>query len=76
MVRRGGAITQTFENYHDAKRVMDVLGRRFGRFGLQLHPDKRRFLDFRPQRHGGTPPDGKAQSFDFTGRPDGTKLFA
>jgi hypothetical protein len=36
---------------------MDVLGQRLGRFGLKLHPDKTRFLDFRPQRHGGTPPD-------------------
>jgi RNA-directed DNA polymerase len=57
----------TFENYYDAKRVMDVLGKRLGRFGLTLHPDKTRFLDFRPQRHGGTPPDCKAQSFDFLG---------
>jgi hypothetical protein len=57
----------TFETYHDAKRVMDVLGKRLGRFGLTLHPDKTRFIDFRPQRHGGTPPDCKAQSFDFLG---------
>jgi hypothetical protein len=46
---------------------MDVLGKRFDRFGLKLHPDKTRFLDFRPQRHGGTPPDCKAQLFDFLG---------
>jgi RNA-directed DNA polymerase len=31
------------------------------------HPDKTSFIDFRPQRHGGTPPDCKAQSFDFLG---------
>src|SRR5262249_54213792 len=42
-------------------------GKRLGRFGLTLHPDKTRFIDFRPQRHGGTPPDCKAQSFDFLG---------
>jgi hypothetical protein len=57
----------TFETHYDAKRVMDVLGKRLGRFGLTLHPDKTRFIDFRPQRHGGTPPDCKAQSFDFLG---------
>jgi len=56
-----------FETYHDAKLVMDVLGKRLGRFGLKLHPDKTCFIDFRPQRHGGTPPDCKAQSFDFLG---------
>jgi RNA-directed DNA polymerase len=43
------------------------LGKRLGRFGLTLHPDKTRFIDFRPKRHGGTPPDCKAQSFDFLG---------
>jgi RNA-directed DNA polymerase len=57
----------TFETYYDAKRVMDVLGKRLGRFGLKLHPDKTSFIDFRPQRHSGTPPDCKAQSFDFLG---------
>jgi len=57
----------TFETHYDAKRVMDVLGKRLGRFGLKLHPDKTRFIDFRPQRHGGMPSDCKAQSFDFLG---------
>jgi len=46
---------------------MDVLGKRLGRFGLKLHPDKTRFIDFRLQRRGGMPPDCKAQSFDFLG---------
>jgi RNA-directed DNA polymerase len=67
LVRFADDFVMTFETYHDAKRVMDALGKRFGRFGLQLHPDKTRFLDFRPVRHGGTPPDCKAQSFDFLG---------
>jgi len=67
LVRFADDFVMTFENYYDAKRVMDVLGKRLGRFGLTLHRDKTRFLDFRPQRHGGTPPDCKAQSFDFLG---------
>ena len=67
LVRFADDFVMTFETYHDAKRVMDVLGKRLGRFGLTLHPDKTRFLDFRPQRHGGTPPDCQAQSFDFLG---------
>ena len=67
LVRFADDFVMTFETYYDAKRVMEVLGKRFGRFGLRLHPDKTRFLDFRPQRHGGTPPDCKAQSFDFLG---------
>jgi RNA-directed DNA polymerase len=67
LVRFADDFVMTFETYQDAKRVMEVLGKRLGRFGLTLHPDKTRFIDFRPQRHGGTPPDYKAQSFDFLG---------
>ena len=67
LVRFADDFVMTFETYHDAKRVMDVLGRRLGRFGLTLHPDKTRFLDFRPQRHGGTPPDCQVGTFDFLG---------
>ena len=67
LVRFADDFVMTFETYYDAKRVMDVLGKRLGRFGLTLHPDKTSFIDFRPQRHGGTPPDCKAQSFDFLG---------
>jgi hypothetical protein len=67
LVRFADDFVMTFETYYDAKRVMDVLEKRLGRFGLKLHPDKTSFIDFRPQRHGGTPPDCKAQSFDFLG---------
>jgi group II intron reverse transcriptase/maturase len=67
LVRFADDFVMTFETYHDARRVMDVLGKRLGRFGLTLHPDKTRFIDFRPHRHGGTPPDCKAESFDFLG---------
>jgi retron-type reverse transcriptase len=67
LVRFADDFVMTFETYQDAKWVMEVLGKRLGRFGLKLHPDKTRFVEFRPQRHGGTPPDRKAQSFDFLG---------
>jgi RNA-directed DNA polymerase len=67
LVRFADDFVMTFETYHDAKRVMDVLGKRLGRFGLTLHPDKTRFIDFRPQPSGRTPPDCTAQAFDFLG---------
>jgi len=67
LVRFADDFVMTFETHYDAKRVMEVLGKRLARFGLTLHPEKTRFIDFRPQRHGGTPPDCKAQSFDFLG---------
>jgi group II intron reverse transcriptase/maturase len=36
-----------FEREDDARRVMAVLDKRMGRFGLALHPDKTRLLPFR-----------------------------
>jgi RNA-directed DNA polymerase len=32
----------------DAERVQAVLGKRLAKFGLELHPDKTRLIDFRP----------------------------
>jgi group II intron reverse transcriptase/maturase len=55
-----------FERQDDAQRVMAVLGKRLERFGLQLHPEKTRLLDFRrPLRSQG---EGKSPTtFDFLG---------
>ena len=54
------------EREDDAKRVMGVLGPRFERYGLRLHPDKTRLLPFgRPDRED---PGGKGPaSFDLLG---------
>jgi retron-type reverse transcriptase len=35
-------------NREDAERVHAVLGKRLGKFGLELHPDKTQLIDFRP----------------------------
>jgi hypothetical protein len=67
LVRFADDFVMTFETHHDAKRVLEVLDKRLGRYGLTLHPDKTRFLDFRPQRHGGTHADCKDAAFDFLG---------
>lgn len=51
----------------DARRVMDVLPKRFGKFGLTLHPEKTKIVRFtRPPRTG---PPGKAKrgTFDLLG---------
>jgi RNA-directed DNA polymerase len=55
-----------FEREDDARRVMAVLGKRLGRFGLALHPDKTRLLPFgRPPQ---TQQSGKSPAtFDFVG---------
>jgi RNA-directed DNA polymerase len=55
-----------FEQEDDAKRVMSVLGRRFERFGLRLHPGKTRLLPFARPPVGQMKGKGPA-TFDFLG---------
>ena len=55
-----------FEHREDAERVMTVLGKRFERYGLALHPEKTRLIEFaRPpaSQRGGKGPS----TFDFLG---------
>ena len=52
-----------FANIQDARRVMDVLAKRFGKYGLTIHPDKTRCLRFDRPRKG----DQGRESFDFLG---------
>jgi group II intron reverse transcriptase/maturase len=54
-----------FEHREDAEKVMRVLIKRLARYGLELHPDKTRMVDFRrPSRnHKGPSPE----TFDFIG---------
>jgi group II intron reverse transcriptase/maturase len=72
LVRYADDFVIVFEREDDARRVMEVLPKRFARFGLTLHPDKTRLLDFRsPQigrpRIGGDGPSQRDRSFDFLG---------
>ena len=67
LVRFADDFVMTFAYHDDARRVLEVLGKRLGRFGLTIHPDKTRFVDFRPERRGGTHPDCKEPPFDFLG---------
>ncbi len=55
-----------FEREDDARRVMAVLGKRLGRFGLALHPDKTRLIPFRRPPAGQQSGKGPA-TFDFLG---------
>ncbi|BCX81991.1 RNA-directed DNA polymerase [Methylomarinovum caldicuralii] len=49
-----------FEREEDARRVLAVPGKRLAKYGLRLHPDKTRLLDFRK-------PGRKGQSFQYLG---------
>jgi len=64
LVRYADDLLLTFSSEKDARRVLDVLPKRFGKYGLELHPDKTRLLDFR-RRDRGNP--GKPATFDFLG---------
>jgi group II intron reverse transcriptase/maturase len=66
LVRYADDAVFCFEHRSDAERVMAVLGKRLARFGLALHPDKTRLLDFRrpsADQKGGKGPG----TFDFLG---------
>ena len=67
LVRYADDFVMTFKTHRDAKRVLEVLGKRLDRYGLTLHPDKTRFIDFRPERLEGAHPDCKEPPFDFLG---------
>ena len=66
LVRYADDFVMTFEHQDDATRVMDVLGKRMGRFGLTLHPDKTRLLPFRRPPAEQVRGKGPA-TFDFLG---------
>jgi group II intron reverse transcriptase/maturase len=51
-----------FANESDARRVLEVLAKRFERFGLTLHPEKTRLVRFYPPRG-----DRAGGSFDLLG---------
>jgi RNA-directed DNA polymerase len=65
LVRYADDFVIAFEREDDAKRVMGVLGQRFERYGLTLHPGKTRLVPFeRP------PKDSRGKgpgTFDFLG---------
>ena len=65
LVRYADDATLTFEREEDARRVLRVLPRRLGRFGLKLHPEKTRLVDFcRPR---GSRRNGAGHTFEMLG---------
>jgi group II intron reverse transcriptase/maturase len=56
LVRYADDFVMVFETKADAHRVFDVLPKRFGKYGLRLHPDKTRLVRFTKPRGGPKPP--------------------
>lgn len=70
LVRFADDAVFSFTNKADAQRVMDVLPKRFARFGLRLHPEKTKLEDFRRPRGQDDPKEeaeSEANTFDFLG---------
>ena len=68
LVRFADDAVMAFADLQDAKRVLDVLGKRLARYELTLHPDKTRFVDFRSNRPDGKDhPDTDGTTFTFLG---------
>jgi group II intron reverse transcriptase/maturase len=58
-----------FEHQQDARRFLVELRERFAKFGLELHPDKTRLIEFgqRAARNRAAQGLGKPETFDFLG---------
>jgi len=71
LIRYADDAVLVFSREEDARRVLEVLPKRFGKYGLTLHPEKTRLVRFvRPPKYA--PPKGRAAppspgSFDFLG---------
>jgi RNA-directed DNA polymerase len=49
LVRFADDLVIIVEYERDARRVFDVLPKRLAKYGLTLHPEKTRLVDFRPR---------------------------
>lgn len=69
LVRYADDAVMIFELESDARRVMAVLGQRCSKYGLTIHPEKTRLVDFRrpslSQANSREP--GKSSTFDLLG---------
>ena len=71
LVRYADDAVLFFANEQDAHKVMAVLPKRFGKYGLTLHPEKTRLVEFRrPDKRdppAGGERSGRAGTFDLFG---------
>jgi len=68
LVRYADDFVIGFTDEADARRVLEVLPKRFGRYGLTVHPDKTRLVPFRqPSSRRDDDRGGGPGSFDFLG---------
>ena len=71
LIRYADDMVMVFADEGDARRVLEVLPKRLGKYGLTLHPEKTRLVDFRrPRDRGGKGPRRPTErpaTFDLLG---------
>ena len=67
LIRYADDFVGVFEREEDARRVLEVLPKRLERFGLTLHPDKTRLLNFQRPDRGRNEPGSGPGTFDLLG---------
>ena len=69
LMRYADDFVMGFTHEADARRVLEVLPKRFGKYGLTIHPDKTRLVPFRrpPRRSSGADETGGPGTFDLLG---------
>lgn len=66
LIRFADDAVMGFASEEDARRVKEALPKRFARYGLTLHPEKTRVVDFTRPR-GNSPEAHEKKSFNFLG---------
>lgn len=70
LIRYADDLVMLFEREDDARKVLDVLSKRFEKYGLRLHPEKTRLVPFRKPPSKPQPGSMKVTrpgTFDFLG---------
>ncbi|MDP4128220.1 MAG: group II intron reverse transcriptase/maturase [Bacillota bacterium] len=67
MVRFADDLAIGFANKQDAMRVLEVLPKRFAKFGLTVHPEKTRLVSFNRPKKSDLKPSEDTGTFDFLG---------
>ncbi len=68
-IRYADDLVVGFERRDEAERFLKEFGERLAKFGLELHPEKTRLIEFGPNaaRERGARGEGKPESFTFLG---------
>src|SRR4030081_2695335 len=69
VVRYGDDLVVGFQHRTDAERFLKEFRERLAKFGLELHPDKTRLIEFgrNAETNRGKRGEGRPETFDFLG---------